>query len=255
MSTLSRNRPVEAAVEDGGATRPAISRRVRISTPANHSSSRPAIESVGASLGTTVGTFDGPDAEVRRGRRYAWAGESWRRVARRVVPSSTTRSTGASRASRSTPGRSTERTREARTAASRASRPLGADASSAAAAARPSMASPEPRALTLRRPSRLAHAARARSAARSIGLAGGEQRERRRRCTTRSGVLNRATPSCCEPGPARVEVERARRDHERADALAEAVVGIADGDRLADVGVRFEHAPRPRRRRCSRRRG
>src|SRR5581483_10670819 len=45
-----------------------------------------------------------------------------------------------------------------------------------------------------------------------------------------------------EPGPARVEVERAGRDDEGADALAEPGVGVPDRYRVADERVRLQHA-------------
>ena len=57
---------------------------------------------------------------------------------------------------------------------------------------------------------------------------------------TRSGVLNRAMPRCCEPRARRVDVERRRADDERGDAFAHELVGVADHHRLAHVGVRFE---------------
>ena len=88
----------------------------------------------------------------------------------------------------------------------------------------------------------------------AVGLAGGEQRE----LVDAHDPLGRLEPGDAllrEPGAARVEVERARRDDERADPLAEPVVGIADGDGLADRRGGPRARPRPRRRRCSRRRG
>src|SRR5579871_765815 len=75
----------------------------------------------------------------------------------------------------------------------------------------------------------------------AVDLAGGEQRER-------LDLLDPLRP--LEPGHAPLlhpraapgKVERLRRDDERADALAEAVVGIADDDGVVHGRVGFEHA-------------
>ena len=44
-----------------------------------------------------------------------------------------------------------------------------------------------------------------------------------------------------EPGPARVEIEAGRALDERHDPFAHQRVGLADRDRVADVGMGFEH--------------
>ena len=54
--------------------------------------------------------------------------------------------------------------------------------------------------------------------------------------TTRSGVLNRATPRAANHAAGRVDVERGIGFDERRDPFAHERVGIADGHRVAHVG-------------------
>ena len=75
---------------------------------------------------------------------------------------------------------------------------------------------------------------------RAIGLAGREGRERVDDDDSLGGLEPGDAPRG-EPGPARVEVEAGRAHDERDDALAHQRVGLADRDRVADVGVRLEH--------------
>ncbi len=57
---------------------------------------------------------------------------------------------------------------------------------------------------------------------------------------TRSGVLNRATPRASNHARAVSTSNVGRADDERGDPLAHEFVGIADRDRVAHVGMRFE---------------